>query len=702
MNLSFASGWRSFWHTMTSYDRHASHDSPYRTGSHVALSQDRHSPLTSVAATALESRHDLAYAHDGIEENAGFVNGTNRPMSAQSPVYKPGMRATLQRVSSDQSAPDIQMQNFNDGMPPAPPVEHSWKRIDRWAEDTYAELYDNLSGPCTQNDINELEHELDCTLPLDVRQSLQIHDGQERGGLPTGIIFGMMLLDCEEIVQEWANWQKVGQQYLSPPSSKRNSVVQLNGASSPTLSTATLPQALPKAFGGSSAASSSSAPPPPPPQSSSPSNGAWRSDLMARQTSHPPNTVQQAYTHSSWIPLARDWGGNCLAVDLAPGPAGKWGQVIIMGRDYDCKFVVSRSWAHFLAAVADDFGAGDFALEDGEGVEGRGNGGKVYVNEDTGELRFREFWDRQPGVDVPYLEVLRWRCERKHGRRPPIRRPMSMSSAHRDSNGSSNSVNGRSGLKVNSNAAGSGSGSGNGGPPSRSFDSANNSPYGSPTSTSSEQVFTSRDFAAGGEQRGRSPNRFSGGPSSSGQGKAPHVSSPLAQHHTSAPLDRVAEEPHTSSTAAAPSSRPGSGSAPQKLALRTDIIAAKDKDNLVSVDSARASGEFKRASSGGVPPLGERSAASENEQAGAGASANNSNGNAISDASADSNVVAGANANGSAMANKGQLGADGLLATPVVGVPPKRFGENEPPLGGAVSGPNGADEEEGEMKTVAI
>jgi cell wall assembly regulator SMI1 len=30
-----------------------------------------------------------------------------------------------------------------------------------------------------------------------------VHDGQERGGLPTGVIFSAMLLDCEEIVQEW-------------------------------------------------------------------------------------------------------------------------------------------------------------------------------------------------------------------------------------------------------------------------------------------------------------------------------------------------------------------------------------------------------------------------------------------------------------------------------------------------------------------
>jgi cell wall assembly regulator SMI1 len=131
------------------------------------------------------------------------------------------------------------MQSFQEGLPPPPPVAHSWKKIDRWTEDNYEELYDQLSEGCTQNDVNELEHELDCSLPLEVRESLQIHDGQEQGGLPTGIIFGCMLLDCEEIVQEWKNWRVVNEEYLTAPVHRQ-------------------PQFPTKAFGGSS---SSIAPP---------------------------------------------------------------------------------------------------------------------------------------------------------------------------------------------------------------------------------------------------------------------------------------------------------------------------------------------------------------------------------------------------------------------------------------------------------
>ena len=377
---------------MTSNDRHASHDSPYRTGGHVPLNQSRHAPLTSVATSALESRQDLSspYIDDtsgkftpglqngnlGSPETPGLGAGPSSP-------YSPGMRSNMavQRTNSQEVNPfdaatpgEIQMQNFQEGLPPPPPVSHSWKRIDRWAEEHYEELHDQLSEGATQNDVNELEHELDCSLPMEVRESLQYHDGQERGGRPTGIIFGCMLLDCEEIVQEWKNWRTVNEEYLTSQPSQQSFT--------------------PKAF----AASSSSAPPQPA------SGPLWRQQLLDRQESQPPRAIQKAYAHPAWIPLARDWGGNNLAVDLAPGPVGKWGQVIIFGRDYDCKYVVARSWAAFLAQVADDIQTD-----------------RVFVDEETQELKLREF--KTTSVEPAYLDILRWRMDQKYGRKKPVRRP---------------------------------------------------------------------------------------------------------------------------------------------------------------------------------------------------------------------------------------------------------------------------------------
>lgn len=354
--------------------------------------------------------------------------------------------AALQRQSTNEafenSAPgEIQLQAFQDGLPPPPPVGHSWKRIDRWAEENYEELFDQLGEGCTSNDLNDLEHQLDCSLPMEVRESLQIHDGQERGGIPTGIIFGSMLLDCEEIVQEWQNWKKVGEEYLKEPVNDK-------------------PSTPARALGGSSSASSSKAPP-----AQSAQNPMWRQDLLAKQDSQPAGAIQKVYTHPAWIPMARDWGGNNLAIDLAPGPSGKWGQVILFGRDYDCKYVVARSWSALLAIVADDL-----------------NSGKWFVDDDTNELKLREFKTRN--VEPGYLDILRWRADQKYGRKGGRRKSTPPASA---------------------NAGGSPAGS----------------PYTSPP-------------AELGEPRGRSMQRFSG---------ASPVASPHRPGYSKpSPLARVAEE----------------------------------------------------------------------------------------------------------------------------------------------------------------
>jgi cell wall assembly regulator SMI1 len=354
--------------------------------------------------------------------------------------------AALQRPSTNEnlenaSPGEIQMQAFQEGLPPPPPPGHSWKRIDRWAEENYPELYDQLGEGCTSNDLNELEHQLDCSLPMEVRESLQVHDGQERGGMPTGIIFGCMLLDCEEIVQEWENWKKVNMEFLTEPVNFK-------------------PATPLKALGGSSSSSSR-----PPAQSSQ--NPLWRQDLAARQDSQPSGAIQKVYAHPAWIPLVRDWGGNNLAVDLAPGPTGKWGQVILFGRDYDCKYVVARSWSAFLATFADDL-----------------NSGKWFVDEDTNELKLREF--KQKNVEPGYLDILRWRMDQKYGRK---------------------NVRRRSQAPAGGQAPGSPSGS----------------PYASPITEI-------------GEPRGRSMQRFSG---------ASPLPSPNRPNYGKSPLARVTEESST-------------------------------------------------------------------------------------------------------------------------------------------------------------
>lgn len=448
----------SFDHLLT-LSTDSSYDSPYRTGQHVPLAQSRHEPLTSVATTASESRPDVSspYFEDARRQSTSGLNGSAYPGSPQTAShspgpYSPGMRSVgaLQRVNTGENVGpgEIQLQPFQEGLPPAPPVGHSWKRIDRWAEENYEELFDQLCEGCTNNDLNELEHQLDCSLPMEVRESLQHHDGQERGGLPTGIIFGCMLLDCEEIVQEWDNWKKVNQEYLTEPNNFR-----------PTMPV--------KALGGSSSSSSKN-------MDKNGQNPFWRQELLSRQDSQPAGAIQKVYAHPAWIPLVRDWGGNNLAVDLAPGPSGKWGQVILFGRDYDCKYVVARSWSAFMATVADDL-----------------NSGKWFVDEETNELKLREF--KSGKVEPGYLDILRWRMDQKYGRK----------NARRQSQGPPN-------------------GQANGHSNRQSAGSPSASPYASPAAE------------IGGEPRGRSMQRFSG---------ASPVSSPARTSFPKpSPLSRVTEE----------------------------------------------------------------------------------------------------------------------------------------------------------------
>ncbi|KAI9832496.1 MAG: hypothetical protein M1819_004285 [Sarea resinae] len=486
---------------MTSYDRHASHDSPYRTGQHVPLAQSRHAPLTSVATTAFESRADLesTYNDNNGPQSAVPLNGDGAngwPGKSPNSPYSPGMRSStmLGKQSADGNSFDsvnpgeIQMQSFQDGLPPPPPVAHSWKRIERWTEDNYTELFDQLSEGCTQNDVNELEHQLDVSLPMEVRETLQIHDGQERGGLPTGIIFGCMLLDCEEIVQEWQNWRTVNEEYLSRATYQQ-------------------PQTPLKAFGGASSSSSSA------PQQAPAT--LWRQELLDKQDSQPPRAVQKAYAHPAWIPLARDWGGNNLAVDLAPGPAGKWGQVIIFGRDYDCKYVVARSWSAFLATVADDM-----------------TSEKVFVDEETGELKLKEF--KSDNVEPAYLDILRWRMDQKYGRKGPRRK----APANANSNGHRKSSGG--------------------------------SPYGSPT--------------AGDEERGRSPQRFPSGNASN---------SPRGPFGKSSPLARVAEEMPAPLTVHTGGDAFKNGSISGTTAVGS-AVGSEKSGKLVEVGTPRVSDEEKR------------------------------------------------------------------------------------------------------------
>ncbi|MGF1579668.1 MAG: SMI1/KNR4 family protein [Gemmataceae bacterium] len=85
--------------------------------------------------------------------------------------------------------------------------------------------------------------------------------------------------------------------------------------------------------------------------------------------SFPEGAVQQRFLCPGWIPLTYDGGGNHIGVDMAPGPKGRRGQVILFGSDDEQHSVVAWSWAEFLQLFAKLLEEADFSMvvvEEGE------------------------------------------------------------------------------------------------------------------------------------------------------------------------------------------------------------------------------------------------------------------------------------------------------------------------------------------------
>ncbi len=77
----------------------------------------------------------------------------------------------------------------------------------------------------------------------------------------------------------------------------------------------------------------------------------------------PSGYVQEKYAHRGWIPFTHDGSGNHFAIDLAPGPRGKVGQVIVFGNDENMKYVVAPDLTAFWQFILDLCRAGNFQFD---------------------------------------------------------------------------------------------------------------------------------------------------------------------------------------------------------------------------------------------------------------------------------------------------------------------------------------------------
>lgn len=189
-------------------------------------------------------------------------------------------------------------------------VARSWERIEAWFQTHAPELLSNLHAGASTEEIAAFEAAAGVQLPDPVRESYQIHNGQEE--IATGMLIGEPLDTLERI--------GAGIQYS---------------------------REYRKEYEESDAYSS----------------------LDEESTSYPVDAIRRLYFNPGWIPLG-DWDGNCYGVDLDPGPNGVSGQVINFGRDEDHKYVLALSWAHFLEDIADELEAGSLEVRMSETEKG--------------------------------------------------------------------------------------------------------------------------------------------------------------------------------------------------------------------------------------------------------------------------------------------------------------------------------------------
>jgi cell wall assembly regulator SMI1 len=192
-----------------------------------------------------------------------------------------------------------------------------------WLAECVPHVARQLRAPAGDAELAELEARLGLPLPEQVRSLYALHDGQEyTAGL--GVIYGLDFLSLADVAAVWNEWREVRDD----------------------------PQYDPE-------------------------------DFDPYEDVFVPGVVRKAYTTPGWVPLFRLPGGtDYFGVDLNPGDAGAYGQVINFGRDEPKKYAAAADLDGFFAVVL-QWGRAESASEPRANVEGHvedlfGHGGLVF------------------------------------------------------------------------------------------------------------------------------------------------------------------------------------------------------------------------------------------------------------------------------------------------------------------------------------
>lgn len=172
-------------------------------------------------------------------------------------------------------------------------------RLDAWyAAHLPPDRY-KFNPPATDAELNAFERLVGLKLPHAYRQLYRWHDGENDDRW--GHFYGLPLLPLKDAAFQWKAWARV----LADFGGNRYEVP----------------------------------------------GGSWPSDA-----------VDPAYINPGWIPLTHDGSGNHIGLDFDPWPGGRFGQVILFGRDEDVKCVLAESLGKFFEWIAGLLESGNFRL----------------------------------------------------------------------------------------------------------------------------------------------------------------------------------------------------------------------------------------------------------------------------------------------------------------------------------------------------
>ena len=298
------------------------------------------------------ANHDLEYSGDNI--NLSHLND-NKYRNSSNDLEDDDIDNEGNMIYTHSNSSQVPYEDaIDDG---SKDVIAAWEYIKNWCMENSNDLYASLNDPCSFQDLNDVEKDLNVSLPKPFKVSSRIHDGQELDGLSgvQGLFYGLTLMTLDEIVSMRDHWAKIYQNvYSSQQQMKR----------------------------------------------------------LPRQGSIPPAFIKLQYCNPKWIPVVTDNAGNHIAIDLDPGMKGTVGQVIIFGRDFDTKFVIAENWGDFMTSFVNDLKSGNWDLdEDSDNDYLKGDGELIFIEYAAGSRVYEDYlnvlkrrtwsvWKKQRDVEI--------------------------------------------------------------------------------------------------------------------------------------------------------------------------------------------------------------------------------------------------------------------------------------------------------------